>query len=242
MTSSSFLNLPSVLLISGFLTVGAAMPALAALNDTGITTCSNNTQNGLPCPVTDFPGQDAQYGANRHSFTKLDATTGSSLSDTATDHGCVRDNVTGLVWEVKTDDGRLRDQDHRYTWYDGTNGTPGNAANCGGTLLDALGALLPCNTTNYVAAVNTVELCGANNWRMPTRKELERIMDLSRYSPAIDPNYFPNTPGTYFGTGYFWSGSLYASDMNQAWKVDFANGNVYPASSGSAYAIRLVRN
>ena len=24
----------------------------AGINDTGITTCSNETQNGLPCPVT----------------------------------------------------------------------------------------------------------------------------------------------------------------------------------------------
>ena len=32
----------------------------AGLNDTGITTCSNATQNGLPCPVAGFPGQDAE--------------------------------------------------------------------------------------------------------------------------------------------------------------------------------------
>jgi hypothetical protein len=41
------------------------IPAPAAgLNDTGITTCSNDTQNGLPCPVAGFPRQDAEYGSN----------------------------------------------------------------------------------------------------------------------------------------------------------------------------------
>jgi len=45
----------------------------AALNDTGITTCSNATQNGLPCPVAGFPGQDAEYGTNKFDFIKLDA-------------------------------------------------------------------------------------------------------------------------------------------------------------------------
>jgi hypothetical protein len=47
--------------------------ATAAFNDTGITTCSNATQNGLPCPVAGFPRQDAEYGTNAFNFTKLDA-------------------------------------------------------------------------------------------------------------------------------------------------------------------------
>jgi hypothetical protein len=38
------------------------------LNDTGIKTCSNATQNGLPCPVAGFPGQDAEY--NTINFIK----------------------------------------------------------------------------------------------------------------------------------------------------------------------------
>ncbi|PQJ96213.1 hypothetical protein [Chromatium okenii] len=67
----------------------------AGLNDTGITTCSNAT-NGLPCPVAGFPGQDAEFGSNSFDFTKLDAA-GNDLPATATDHTCVRDNVTGLI-------------------------------------------------------------------------------------------------------------------------------------------------
>jgi len=43
------------------------------LNDTGITTCSNDYTNSLPCPVEGFPGQDAEYGSNGFDFTKLDA-------------------------------------------------------------------------------------------------------------------------------------------------------------------------
>ncbi|MBV5308414.1 DUF1566 domain-containing protein [Chromatium okenii] len=75
----------------------------AGLNDTGITTCSNATQNGLPCPVADFPGQDAEFGSNGFDFTKLDAA-GNDLPATATDHTCVRDNVTRLTWQVKITD------------------------------------------------------------------------------------------------------------------------------------------
>lgn len=59
--------------------------ANAALNDTGIKTCSNETQNGLPCPIAGFPGQDAEYGTNSFNFTKLDVN-GNELPITAINH------------------------------------------------------------------------------------------------------------------------------------------------------------
>jgi hypothetical protein len=41
-----------------------ALPIQAAgpLNDTGIVTCGDASSNDLPCPVADYPGQDAEYG------------------------------------------------------------------------------------------------------------------------------------------------------------------------------------
>jgi len=70
--------------ISASLILGASH-VQAALNDTGITTCSNETQNGLPCPVAGYPRQDAEYGTNDFDFTKLDAN-GNALPVTATNH------------------------------------------------------------------------------------------------------------------------------------------------------------
>ena len=69
------------------------------------------------------PSQDARYGRDAQAmarigggeagfdFTALNAS-GQTTPPTsgATPHPCVRDNVTGLVWEVKTADGGLRDQ------------------------------------------------------------------------------------------------------------------------------------
>ncbi|MBV5308199.1 hypothetical protein [Chromatium okenii] len=50
------------------------VPASAAgLNDTGITTCSNATENSLLCTAEGFPGQNAEFGSNGFDFTKLDA-------------------------------------------------------------------------------------------------------------------------------------------------------------------------
>ena len=67
-------------------------------------------------------------------YSKI-ANDGSLLADAAVlgtgakDWACTRDNATGLVWEVKTDDGGLRDKDNTYSWYD-----PNPATNGGGSV------------------------------------------------------------------------------------------------------------
>jgi len=124
--------------------------ATAALNDTGITQCANATQNNLPCPQAGFPSQDAETGRDAQTdlqkigggsagfdFTKLDAG-GNPLPASASAWDCVHDNVTGLVWEIKTDDNGLRDKDWEYTWYNADPATNGGDA---GTMA-ATGALI----------------------------------------------------------------------------------------------------
>ncbi len=85
--------------------------AAGALPDTGQTKCYNDTAEiTCPAPGEDFHGQDAQYVTNPRSYTKLDAS-GNDLPDSATDWTMVRDNVTKLIWEVKTDDGSVHDKE-----------------------------------------------------------------------------------------------------------------------------------
>lgn len=95
------------------------------LNDTGVFYCANIAQylnpnqkdvvdNLVPyaCPMAGFAGQDGEYGRDAtnydnndgqagFSFTKIDSS-GKDLPVTATTWSCVRDNVTGLLWEHKT--------------------------------------------------------------------------------------------------------------------------------------------
>ncbi len=59
-----------------------------------------HSRNPLPASGEDFHGQDAQYVTNPRSYTKLDAS-GNDLPDSAASWTMVRDNVTGLIWEVK---------------------------------------------------------------------------------------------------------------------------------------------
>ncbi|CAK0745438.1 List-Bact-rpt repeat protein [Gammaproteobacteria bacterium] len=201
------------------------------LNDTGITTCSNATQNGLPCPVPGFPGQDAEYGTNKFDFTKLDAS-GNPLPASATNHTCVRDNVTGLMWEVKTADGGLRDQKWTYTWYDSSapGGNPGTAS--GGTCHDTG----RCDTGKFVQDVNAKGLCGFKDWRLPNPKELAGIVDYSTYDASIDRAAFPNAPSS-----NFWSSAPDAYYSDFAWYVSFSSGSANYGSRSSGFAVRLAR-
>ncbi len=220
---------------------GPTMP----LNDTGITTCANASQNGLPCPVAGFPEQDAQSGrdvthsddSDGHagfSFTKLDAN-GNPLAASAANWSCVHDNVTGLIWEVKTDDGGLRDKDWTYSWYNPDGSTNGGSAGYSDNGNNCF-APVRCDTEKFVADVNAAGLCGARDWRLPSQFELLSIVNNNRYNPAIDTAWLPLTQ-----SGWFWSSSPYARSPSPAWVVYFDYG--YVDFNGKVYAghVRLVR-
>ena len=235
---------------SDFLTVGSSASAgTGRLNDTGIDWCADGDTNFLACPVALYPGQDGDYGrdaaaragtldkvgagAAGFDYTKLDAD-GHDLPASALNWSCVRDNVTGLIWEVKVDDpGHLRHKEHTYTWYNpdpNTNG--GNAGtqdggNCTGSA---------CDIHAFVQAVNAQRLCGASDWRMPTRQELQGIVDYGQSTPVIDTGYFPNTP-----SGWFWSGSPHANHSNYAWNVYFNDGYAGNYYRSFNHRVRLVR-
>lgn len=166
-------------------------------------------------------------------LTKLD-NIGNSLPSVATEWSCVKDNETHLIWEVKTNDKGLRDQNWRYSWFNSTGindgGDPGSSN--GGTCFDST----HCDTEKFVQQVNSQGLCGHNDWRMPTRYELGRIVTYSYEDPAIDEYYFPKTIPF-----EFWSASPDGFQSNAAWFVDFDYGDSdYNVKSRSSF-VRLVR-
>ena len=233
-----------------------SLPALAAgINDSGINFCGDNSNNSANCATVSVdtgshPGQDARYGRDAASqvgalpkvgggeagfdFTALnDSGQPITPGPSATPHPCVRDNVTGLVWEVKSDNGGLRDQNWTYTWYDSVHNYGGSPGTPSGGTCQSMGR---CDTEKYVADLKAAALCGFTDWRMPTRKELLGIVHRGRTSPAIELTYFPNTPNS-----NFWSGSPNASDSNYAWDVGFSSGSVYGSYRYDSHFVRLVR-
>lgn len=217
-------------LVGAWLGVTALAPAAAQpFNDTGIVQCAGPLGEVIPCGGT---GQDAEFGRDVRrpaggdgrlgfSFTKIGAD-GGALPASATEWSCVLDRVTGLMWEIKTDDGGLRDQDETFgNWADGR---PGDAI-------------------TYAADVNAQGLCGHADWRLPTRTELHSIADLSIPSPGptLDPGVFPNSRSVGFSTGW-WTSTTVAGNSRNAWVVLGRDGSVtYGMSRNFGYAVRLVR-
>jgi hypothetical protein len=226
----------------------------AQLNHTGVVRCGDEIRGDLDCPAIGYLGQAAEYGrdiklnddSDDHAdfnFTKLDAN-GNDLPASAAAWSCVRDNVTGLIWEVKTNDSALRDKDWTYSWYDSNppDGVPGTED--GGRCATSG----RCDIEKYVQDVNAESLCGLNDWRVPMITELAGITHLGHPSkPVISSNDFPYTVGS-IDLGYsvvetfnYWSASPYAAGSNTAWYQDFGYGfaNYYDKSHGSH--VRLVR-
>jgi len=117
---------------------------IQCFNDVGPITC--------PLPGQPFYGQDANYHHSCPTYVKLDKY-GRDLPDNAENWVMVRDNIQGLVWEVKqASDGvqdyqNLHDADNIYTY-----------ANCDE------GFILPLNENNFGGRIN---------WRLPTIDELQ---------------------------------------------------------------------
>ncbi|MBP5434966.1 DUF1566 domain-containing protein [bacterium] len=98
---------------------------------------------------------------------------------------------------------------------------------------------IPTSTYTWANAVSyceNLEYAGYTDWRLPTPKELLTIVDNSKYNPAIDTTYFPNTPSS-----YFWSSSTFVYYTDAAWYVDFNYGYVYNDYKTNSYYVRCVR-
>lgn len=169
--------------------------------------------------------------------TKVDAN-GRALAADAVSWSCVRDNNSGLMWEVKntTDANHLRYVGKFYT----------NHANYDDSSADLIDAA--SNSVGFVRAVNAQGLCGATDWRMPTKDELIGLLtdrtDIGLYGGVyIDLGYFADVgafPGVGRFTGSFWSSS--PSSADSSWGIDFGNNIIFTSKLSLPQSIRLVRN
>jgi uncharacterized repeat protein (TIGR02543 family) len=179
--------------------------------DTGQTKCYDNIEEiTCPQPGEVFYGQDAQYQPRLpRSYTKL-GLGGMILADDAlhVDEGgqwlMTKDNVTGLIWELKTE----ANKDDTYTWQDAQD--------------------------VFIAGLNTDELGGYSDWRVPSVTELSSLVNAS--GPWIDPAWFPKNMSS-----YYWSSTTYAGNTIGAWRVYFDGGHVYYYSKSNSYYVRAVR-
>ena len=247
---------------SAIVNIGIAPIITQKLNDTGILLCGDyvwldksagsNSENcdddtdadGDPIPNgqdadtgRDVTANDGSDGKSGFSFTKLDVS-GKPLPISSETWSCVLDNVTKLIWETKTADGGLQHNGNTYTSYNpdgrtnaGNSGTQ-NGGVCNGS---------NCDTYDYVNSINTLKLCGFDNWKMPSFEQLNSIVDYSVASPGptIDNIYFPNTK-----SDWYWSSSVDSESngfSSKLWGLYFDNGeSLRGEQSTSSGYIRLV--
>jgi hypothetical protein len=181
--------------------VSCVSPTAIALNDKqdGMTgrdvTSADGTDGQVGLSYSTVIGQQSQNPVVMGPFAKTD---------------CVKDNITGLVWQGKST---------------ALVSLPGDARN-----LEAKGV---------EAATNTAGLCGFTDWRLPSRNELQSLVNygsLDLYF-SIDTNWFADTR-----IGAYYSATKYAPNLKNVWLVDFIRGNVAPDSNASSGVyVRLVR-
>jgi len=115
-------------------------------------------------------------------YTKLDAS-GQELPADAGQWAMVRDNKTGLIWEVKTTDGSIHDKDKVFNW-DGAQ-------------------------KDFIDELNRQKFGGFADWRLPTTDEL-RGLTVKGAEPYINQEFFPNTaPTSYLSWRKCGSGEIF---------------------------------
>lgn len=132
--------------------------------------------------------------------------------------GTITDSTTGLVWD-KCSRGQVWDN----TIPPGT---------CTGT----------ASTHDWAAALaeatvaNAASHRGQADWRLPNRTELESLVKIDAFNPAIDGTHFPATP-----SDWYWTSTTYAPNPALAWSVYFNGGGTNAYVKASAFHVRLVR-
>lgn len=96
--------------------------------------------------------------------------------------------------------------------------------------------LLDGETVTLSQAEEAVAKLG-EGWRLPTRQELESLLDLSRHDPAIDTSRYPDAKSC-----AYWTGTPCAWNSAGRWVVDFGYGGVDGPYRDSHACVRAVRD
>lgn len=200
--------------------------------------CDGTKLNGSTCATTTPSTPYGMLSCNG-SCDGFD-TSGCKARFTDNGDGTITDNNTGLMWEKKTGTvsvGTLcpggptcadpHDVDNGYTWTAGTT-TPNGTA-----FTDFLDKL------NGQAGGGT-GFGGHYDWRLPTREELQGIVDpdapgCGSGSPCIDAVFGPTQ------SYHYWSSTTFQNNTSLAWYVSFNDGYASANSKTYDFFVRAVR-
>ncbi len=134
--------------------------------------------------------------------------------------GTITDSTTGLVWD-KCSRGQVWD-----------NTTPP------GTCTGAVSQHGWAAALAEARAANSASHRGHADWRLPNRTELESLVKIESFAPAIDGTFFPGTAPL-----AYWTSTTHAPNPAGAWVVTFSDGGTYANGYKSdSFRVRLVRS
>jgi hypothetical protein len=184
-------------------------------------------------PTIEEPVAEIKAAAIKPVYIKYDAK-GSSLADNDQQWACVYDTQNGLMWEVKSRDDSLRNADNLYSWFDPEHAAVKGKADGGRCKGD-----INCDTSAYVHAMNQQNYCGHNDWRLPTREQMQTLVNLENTTDNVKINkqYFPQTVPS-----WYWTSSENKDRDDYAWYVLFRNGFALNDLKERPKHVRLVRS
>jgi hypothetical protein len=196
---------------------------------------AGDTPPGCQLPAT---GQTTTYSTDKNDgipgvVTLPDDGTiqaGAALSYVDHGDGTISDLTTGLMWEKKSDDGGLHDR-HNYYYWSGIGAQE--------TVWDWLDDMNTEGGTGFA---------GYTDWRIPSIRELQSIVDFERSAPCVRPVFNTDcllnctvTTCSCTRPFFYWSSTTYLGSPVFAWGVNFSDGAVSTDYKYNHHQARAVR-